>query len=144
MPRMAEIVRLKSVEQSAAKEIDALLKQLDKGKSFSLQSLEALVQSPSSELWVAKEGNAIVGMATLNFLQRVMGLVGYVDDVVVDAQHRGKGFGTKLLEAVIESARARGAGELALTSRPSREEANKLYQKLGFKLKETNSYRMKL
>ena len=141
---MAEIVRLKSAEQNAAKEIGALLKQLDKEKSFSLQSLEVLVQSPSSELWVAREGGAIVGMATLNFLQRVMGSVGYVDDVVVDVQHRGKGFGTKLLEAVIESAGARGAWKLALTSRPSREEANKLYQKLGFKLKETNSYRLEL
>ena len=36
-----------------------------------------------------------------------------------------------------------GAKTIDLTSRPSREAANKLYQKLGFEQRETNIYRFK-
>jgi len=35
-----------------------------------------------------------------------------------------------------------GAKSVDLTSRPSREAANKLYQKLGFTARETNVYRL--
>jgi ribosomal protein S18 acetylase RimI-like enzyme len=41
----------------------------------------------------------------------------------------------------LEIAKARGAKTVDLTSRPSRVAANKLYQKLGFVLRDTNVYR---
>ena len=141
---MAEIVRLQKVDSAVGAQIDTLLKQLDTGKQYSPQALQALIESPSAELWVVKDNERVVGMTTLNFLHRAMGSVGCVDDVVIDEEYRGQGLGKKLMEKVIEAARKRGARHLGLTSRPAREAANKLYQKLGFELKQTNTYRLKL
>lgn len=142
---MAEIVRLDRVNERLVEDINRLLAQLNANKEeVTLQRVKDIVASPSAELWVVKDGERIIGMSTINFMQRVLGSAGYIDDVVIDESHRGKGFGTKLMEAVIQSARERGVERVALTSRPSREAANKLYLKLGFKMKQTNAFRLKL
>jgi ribosomal protein S18 acetylase RimI-like enzyme len=46
--------------------------------------------------------------------------------------------------AAIEHARKNGAVTVDLTSRPSREAANRLYQRIGFTARETNIYRYSL
>jgi hypothetical protein len=53
----------------------------------------------------------------------------------------GKGVGKILMNHAMEEARSLGAKSLDLTSRPSREAANKLYQAIGFQERETNVYR---
>ena len=57
---------------------------------------------------------------------------------------RGRGVATELTRAAIEVAAARGAHTVDLTSRPSREAANRLYQHLGFEQRETMVYRFDL
>ena len=61
--------------------------------------------------------------------------------LAVSEAARGKGVGEKLNKAAIKRTFDSGARTLDLTSRPSREAANRLYQKLGFKIRETNVYR---
>ena len=51
------------------------------------------------------------------------------------------GVGEALNMAAIAEARSRGAITVELTSRPSREAANRLYQRIGFVQRETNIYR---
>ena len=65
----------------------------------------------------------------------------WIEDVVVDESARGKGVGSALNVAAIERAQRVGARTVDLTSRPSREAANRLYQRLGFKPRDTNVYR---
>jgi ribosomal protein S18 acetylase RimI-like enzyme len=72
------------------------------------------------------------------------GLRAWIEDVVVDDSARGHGVGAALNIAALEEARRRGAVTVDLTSRPSREAANKLYKKLGFVERETNVYRYTL
>jgi len=69
------------------------------------------------------------------------GVRGWIEDVVVDASARGMGVGAKLNLAAIDLAVRLGAKTIDLTSRPSREAANRLYQRLGFVERETNVYR---
>ena len=69
------------------------------------------------------------------------GVRAWIEDVVVDEAARGHGVGAVLNEAAIAGAADRGARTLDLTSRPSREAANRLYQRLGFVPRETNVYR---
>jgi ribosomal protein S18 acetylase RimI-like enzyme len=45
---------------------------------------------------------------------------------------------------MIDRAREQGCVTVDLTSRPSREAANRLYQSVGFALRETNIYRYDL
>lgn len=86
----------------------------------------------------------IVGMLTLAVFPLPTGTRAWVEDVVVDARARRQGAGDALVQAAVAWARSRGAQTLDLTSRPAREDANRLYQRLGFELRQTNVYRLKI
>ena len=110
--------------------------------TLSITDLERLLHSDSASLFVAKDGPRIVGTLTLITFRIPTGRRAWIEDVVVDAEARGEGIGEKLTSAAIGEARARGARTIDLTSRPSREAANALYQKMGFEQRETNVYRL--
>jgi ribosomal protein S18 acetylase RimI-like enzyme len=86
----------------------------------------------------------IVGSLTLAFYRIPTGLQSRIEDVVVDGDVRGRGVGALLTEEAIERARSAGAKSVGLTSRPSREAANRLYKRMGFEQRETNVYRYSL
>ncbi len=81
---------------------------------------------------------------TLAFYRIPTGLKAWIEDVVVDDEARGNGIGEALSRAAIDEARRRGAKNVSLTSRPSREAANRLYRGIGFEQYETNLYRYEL
>jgi ribosomal protein S18 acetylase RimI-like enzyme len=110
----------------------------------SADELRAIVQSPDSVLFVARDAGAVVGALTLACYRIPTGLKAWIEDVVVDRSARGKGVGEALNLAAIEEARRRGAKHVSLTSRPSREAANRLYLRIGFERYETNLYRLTL
>ncbi|MGA1361381.1 MAG: GNAT family N-acetyltransferase [Ilumatobacteraceae bacterium] len=103
--------------------------------------LEAIVASPACVLFLARVEGRIVGSLTLATFPIPTGVRAWIEDVVVDGDARGHGVGEALNRAAIEEARARGAITVELTSRPSREAANRLYRRLGFVQRETNVYR---
>jgi ribosomal protein S18 acetylase RimI-like enzyme len=86
----------------------------------------------------------VVGSLTLAFYRIPTGLKAWIEDVVVDESARGLGVGEALNLAAIDESRQRGAKNVSLTSRSSREAANRLYQRLGFEPYETNLYRFGL
>ncbi len=86
----------------------------------------------------------IVGAMTLVLFPLASGLRAWIEDVVVDASARGRGIGAALNRRAIEIARLAGARTVDLTSRSEREAANRLYRRLGFELRNTNVYRLKL
>jgi ribosomal protein S18 acetylase RimI-like enzyme len=89
-------------------------------------------------------GGTIVGSLTLVVFRIPTGLRAWIEDVVVDDSVRGRGVGEALTRAALDRAREMGCRNVDLTSRPSREAANRLYQRLGFVARETNVYRMEL
>lgn len=94
---------------------------------------------------VAERDGIVVGTATLSLLATLWkGMVGHVDDVVVDATARGEGVGRQLMQKLHEEAQRLGVTHLDLTSRPTREAANALYQSLGYEMRSTNVYRLRL
>ena len=104
--------------------------------------LEEMVASPASVLLVARDGSGvIVGSLTLALFRVPTGLRAWIEDVVVDGAARGVGAGEALVLAAIGRAEAAGAKTVDLTSRPSREAANRLYLRVGFELRTTNVYR---
>ena len=60
---------------------------------------------------------------------------------MVDESARRTGAGGALVSAAIQRADAAGARTVDLTSRPTREAANRLYRRLGFEARDTNVYR---
>lgn len=105
------------------------------------EQLEAIVGSPACVLFLARVDGRIVGSLTLATFPIPTGVRAWIEDVVVDGEARGHGVGEALNLAAIGEARARGAITVELTSRPSREAANRLYRRLGFVQRETNVYR---
>ena len=110
-----------------------------------LDDLAALLRESASTLLVARdEKNQIVGALTLTVYRVPTGIRSIIEDVIVDESARGQGIGESLMRRGIELAREKGASNIALTSNPLREAANKLYLRMGFKKRETNAYQMKL
>jgi len=105
-------------------------------------TLHTIVNSEASTVLLARdESGLIVGTMTLAMFRIPTGLRAWIEDVVVDEGARGRGVGQVLNERALEIAAAAGARTVDLTSRPSREAANRLYQRLGFVERDTNVYR---
>lgn len=58
---------------------------------------------------------------------------GLLEDVFVEESERGQGFGTELVQAVVNAAREAECYKLIATSRTSRPKVHMLYERLGFK-----------
>ena len=103
--------------------------------------LAQIISAPSTVLFIARLDEHIVGTLTLATFRIPTGVRAWIEDVVVDTAARGHGVGEALNQAAILEARHRGAITVDLTSRPSREAANRLYQRIGFVARDTNVYR---
>lgn len=95
-------------------------------------------------MFLARVEGRIVGSLTLATFRIPTGVRAWIEDVVVDEQARGHGVGEALNRAALDLARAEGAITVELTSRPSREAANRLYLRMGFVVRDTNVYRYTL
>ena len=112
----------------------------------SAEALAALVAHEACHLLLARDTGSgdIVGSLTLVVFPIPTGVRAWIEDVVVDGDARGSGAGAALSTAALDLAATLGATTVELTSRPSREAANRLYQRLGFLPRDTNVYRYSL
>ena len=109
--------------------------------------LAEICESAASVLLVAvdrDDDDRILGSLTLAWFRIPTGVRAWIEDVVVDESARGHGVGELLNRAALDRARQLGAKTVDLTSRPSREAANRLYQRIGFVPRDTNIYRYEL
>ena len=108
-------------------------------------ALRAIVDADACHLLLARDDDGtVLGSMTLVVFAIPTGVRAWIEDVVVDADARGRGVGEALNRQALELARSLGAKTVDLTSRPSREAANRLYQRMGFEPRETNVYRYTL
>ncbi len=88
-----------------------------------------------SHVRIIRDGERLIGFATLVPINKITGFQGHIEDVVVDAAYRGQGFGRILIEQLLEKAASLQMSSVSLTSDPSnpkRAAARELYAKLGF------------
>ncbi|MFD7132890.1 GNAT family N-acetyltransferase [Streptomyces sp. NPDC059894] len=100
-----------------------------------------MVASDANTVLVARVQGEIVGTLTLVMFPVPSGLRARIEDVVVDEAARGHGVGAVLTEEALRLAGKAGARTVDLTSRPSRQTANRLYERLGFQSRESRVYR---
>jgi ribosomal protein S18 acetylase RimI-like enzyme len=140
-----EIEKVQFATPEVVEGLNRLLPQLSsQPPTLTIDDVERMVHSEAATLFVATEDGAVLGTLTLIIFSIPTGRRGWIEDVVVDENARGRGVGEKLTTAAIEEAGLRGVRSLDLTSRPSREAANAMYVKVGFGLRETNVYRYSL
>jgi ribosomal protein S18 acetylase RimI-like enzyme len=106
--------------------------------------LERIVNSPATMLLGARWQGKIVGALTLVIFDIPTGRRAWIEDVVVDSELRGKGIGQELTAEAVRLAGEAGAKTVDLTSRPTREAAGRLYERVGFHLRSTRVYRYDL
>jgi ribosomal protein S18 acetylase RimI-like enzyme len=106
------------------------------------EALRVLVGWRGNRLLVARLDGRIVGTLTLVVFPIPTGLRAWIEDVVVDEAARGSGVGAALTREAVRLARADGARTVDLTSRPSRAAANRLYERLGFQVRDSKVYRL--
>jgi ribosomal protein S18 acetylase RimI-like enzyme len=125
--------------------LNHLLPQLStNAAALTSSDVEALVKSSSVTVFIARDEEQVVGSLTLVVFPIPTGLRAWIEDVVVDESARGMGVGEALTNAAVDESRRRHVRSIDLTTRPSREAANRLYSRLGFELRETNVYRLLL
>ena len=124
----------------------ALVPQLSKSNPPPTRDeVETMLASDAITQFVARDDDGrIVGVSTLAVFPIPTARRAWIEDVIVDESARGQGVGEALTQAMVERARELGCATVDLTSRPSREVANRLYQRVGFTLRETNVYRYDL
>ena len=101
----------------------------------------ALVDGSMSEMasvygWIG----ALCRIAILALLERDVENVRFLmDGIFVDPAARGEGVGSRLLEAIVQEAAARGYGEVRLDVIDGNERARALYERRGFEAISTHS-----
>ena len=132
-------------DQELVEAFARLIPQLSKSSPPpTMAELAEMVAAPASDVLLARLNGRIVGTLTLVTFRIPTGVRAWIEDVVVDDAARGHGVGDQLNRFALDIARQKGAKTVALTSRPSREAANRLYQRIGFQPRETNIYRYDL
>jgi ribosomal protein S18 acetylase RimI-like enzyme len=145
MGAAVEIERVAVVDDELVAAFERLIPQLSQSAPPpSDDELRDLVGNPNSVLYVARLGGRIVGTLTLAMYRIPTCLKAWIDDVVVDRDAARQGIGEALSRAALDEAKRRGAKEVDLTSRPSRDAANRLYARIGFEQRTTNVYRYTL
>jgi ribosomal protein S18 acetylase RimI-like enzyme len=134
-----------SVDDELWAAVAHLLPQLSTSSAApTLEELRQVIDDPATTLFVARDGDAVVGMLTLAAFRLPTGVRAWIEDVVVDNAARGQGVAAELVAAALAHAAEAGARTVDLTSRPDREAANRMYVRLGFEARATNVYRYSL
>ena len=110
------------------------------------QRIQRLVEDPAVTLLVARDRGDIVGTTTVIVYTTPFWIKARLDEVVVDSKARARGIGQALVTAALDIGRARGAqvAELQSGRGEARTAAHRLYERLGFKIRDTDVMRIVL
>jgi ribosomal protein S18 acetylase RimI-like enzyme len=133
---------LDEVTDEVVEAFERLLPQLSSSaKQLDAAAIAAVAASPAVTVLLARSDGRIVGSLSLVMFRIPTGLRAWIEDVVVDEAARGQGIGSVLTKEALRLAEAAGARTVDLSTRPSRVAAGRLYEREGFKQRETRVYR---
>ncbi len=113
--------------------LDSLRKTSDISKEKAEEIFKKIASNEDQIIAVAVLDGKIVGSATLLIEQKFIhngGLVGHIEDVVVDTNYQGKKIGKKIIEYLLECSKNRGCYKTILDCS---DDVKQFYEKLGFK-----------
>ena len=122
-------------------DLDALMHELSATSFCNEELLNNALNDANVHVYVIRDEGHIVATGTLCIKHTLEFIIADIESVVVSSKCRGRGYGKKLMTAMIEAAKGFGAHHIQLTSNPARVAANRLYQELGFGRYETNCYK---
>ncbi len=103
----------------------------------------ACMSDPNLHAFVAVEDGALVAFGAIIFYRTpTKGKVATIEDIIVDQSKRGSGLGREIVSRLVALARQEQICSIHLTSNPTRLSARKLYESLGFTLKDTGVFEL--
>lgn len=138
-----QLLTVENLTESIQTQIADLYRQLNAENKQ--RPLSEILDSNNNVLVIiCKINDTIVGTALLSTYKVISGFRGMVDDVVVDTSQRGKGIGRNLMLRLLEEAKNMGLDEILLFTGHHRTPAIKLYTSLGFNLRDSGLYNLRL
>lgn len=140
-----EVAVVREADDEMVEAFARLLPQLSSSAApLDHDSLQRVLAADASTVLVARVDGRVVGTLTLVMFPLPTGLRAWIEDVVVDEAARGYGVGAALTEEALRLADAARVRTVDLTSRPSRQAANRLYERLGFQVRDSRVFRYAL
>jgi ribosomal protein S18 acetylase RimI-like enzyme len=137
-----EVEILDEVTDEVVEAFGRLLPQLSRSaKPLDAAGIAAVASSPAVTVLLARSNGRITGSLSLVLFRIPTGLRAWIEDVVVDEAARGQGIGAILTREALRLAREAGVRTVDLSTRPSRVAAGRLYEREGFKQRDTRMYR---
>jgi ribosomal protein S18 acetylase RimI-like enzyme len=141
--------KIRELKKADSKELKVLFNQLVAHPKdfdyFKKLDVNLLIKDPGCHCVVIEHGKKVIGFGSIViFLTPVYGYKGRIEDVIIHENHRGKGLGKKLSKELVKIAKRKKVKSIHLTSGPARIAARKLYESLGFELKETGVFVLNL
>lgn len=98
-------------------------------------ALTQLINSDWGKIWVAQVSGRLVAYLALckGFSIESGGQDGFIDELYVEAQERGKGIGRRLLNLALSEAKAMGIRALYLIAEENNHKALSMYSRVGFR-----------
>jgi len=138
-----EILTIDSLTDGVQQQVADLYRQLNPDNK-QRPLIEILQATNNVIVVVCKIDECIVGTALLSTYKVISGYRGMIDDVVVDTTQRGNGIGRKLMQRLLHEATTIGLDEVLLFTGHHRAPAIALYKSLGFKLRESGLYNLRI
>jgi glucosamine-phosphate N-acetyltransferase len=113
--------------------LDSLRQASDIDRNKADEIFEKINSNPDHIVVIAEVDGKIVGTTTLLIEPKFIhkgGLVGHIEDVVVDKNFQGQKIGEKIMKYLLEYAKNRGCYKTILDST---DDVKPFYEKLGFK-----------
>ncbi len=128
LERIQNTVILREMAESDIKEIAELEKECF-SEPWSEDSLKDELTNETARFYVLRDNEKLLGYIGAN---NICGEV-YITNVAVNGAYRGKGYGKKLVNHLVQQSELEKALFVTLEVRESNEKAIKLYEKCGFK-----------
>lgn len=138
-----EIVTPDNITDKIQNQVSNLYRQLN-ADNIQCPLKEIINPNNNVTVIVCKVDDNVIGTALLSTYKVISGYRGMVDDVVVNSAQRGKGIGRKLMVRLLEEANTIGLDEVLLFTGHHRSPAIALYKSLGFTLRESGLYNLRL
>ncbi len=109
--------------------------------------LRLILESPNrGRIMVLRTDHRIIGMANLLFTISTAagGFVIQMEDVVVHPDHRGHGYGTQLIDYIIDFAKKKNFKRITLLTDRISAESQRFFQKSGFQFSQMIPMRLSL
>ncbi len=131
-PTIREL-RKEDIQNGFLTSLDSLKKASDIDIDKAIKIFEKINSNPNHIIVVAELDGKIVGSTTLLIEQKFIhdgGLVGHIEDVVVNKDFQGQKIGEEIMKHILEIAKNRGCYKTILDCT---DDVKPFYEKLGFK-----------